>query len=150
MRLTRAFGTWPGVLRRRCGLALSAVCVLAAASCADHLPDQDLRIVDAPPVERLSAALLWQDFQSQRERAERNYNGKAVVLVGDVTSVGTDAPGNRYVYFGQTDSHGIRAHLLDDRAAAVLEAARANPRVTLKCFCEGMTSDVILKSCIVQ
>ena len=138
------------VLKRWACLAFLMTVAVAASSCTDRLPDQDLRIVDAKPVERLSAALLWQDFQSQRERAEQNYNGKALLIVGDVTKVGTDVPGDRYVYFGQTETNGIRANLLDDRAAAILEVARANPRVTLKCFCEGMTSDVILKSCITQ
>lgn len=119
------------------------------AACADTLPDQDLRITEAHPVERLSAALLWQDFQTQRETAERNYNGRAVIVVGDVTRTGSGAPGERYVYFGQNDTGGVHASLLDEVADDILAAVRDNPRVSLKCFCEGMsTSDVILKSCI--
>ena len=144
--VVRPFEAW----KRGRGLAFAMTLALAVCACTDRLPDQDLRIVDAKPVERLSAALLWQDFQSQRERAEQNYNGKALLVVGDVTKLGTDVPGDRYVYFGQTETNGILANLLDDRASTVLEAARVNPRVTLKCFCEGLASDVILKSCIAQ
>ena len=130
-----------------------AVVVLAAgvAACTDRLPDQDLRIVEAVPVERLSVALLWQDFETSRAQAEGNYNGKAVVIVGEVTGVGSDVPGDRYVYFKRTDTGGVRANLLDDRASAVLAAVKDAPRVSLKCFCEGISgADVVLRSCIAE
>lgn len=128
--------------------ALTCASVLVIAACVDRLPDQDLRIVDAVPVERLSAALLWQDFQKAREQAERTYNGKAVVVTGTVTRAGSGEPGERYVHFAQTDTAGIHASLLDERADAILAAVKENPRVALKCFCEGMTTDIILKSCV--
>jgi hypothetical protein len=138
----------PGLVRR----VVSVVALAAGvAACTDRLPDQDLRIVEAVPVERLSVALLWQDFETSRAQAESNYNGKAVVIIGEATGAGTDAPGDRYVYFKRTDTGGIRANLLDERASAVLAAVKDAPRVTLKCFCEGVSGvDVVLKSCIAE
>lgn len=128
-----------------------AACIAAplVTACADTLPGQDLRIVDAQPVERLSAALLWRDFQTQRDEAERVYNGRAVIVTGEVTRAGTDDEGLPYVYFAQTDTGGLRAGLLEEQAADVIAAVQEQPRVSLKCFCEGTDGkDVVLKSCI--
>jgi hypothetical protein len=43
---------------------------------------------------------------------------------------------------------GVEARLLDDRASATLAASPVGERVTLRCFCEGLETNVILKSCI--
>lgn len=122
----------------------------AAAGCTDRLPDQDLRILETPPVERLSAALLWQDFQTVPEQAGRNYNGKAVVVTGDVTRAGTEETGEAYVYFAQTDAAGVYAGLLAEQASAILKGVQENPRVRLKCFCQGLSTNVVLKSCVAE
>jgi hypothetical protein len=133
---------------------LHALVVTAAigvtAGCTDRLPDQDLRIIEAAPVERLSAALLWQDFQTSREQAERNYNGKAIVVIGDVTRAGTEETGETYVYFAQTDTAGVYAVLLAEQAKAILASVQDNSRVRLKCFCEGLSTNVVLKSCVAE
>lgn len=121
-----------------------------AAGCTDQLPDQDLRIIEAAPVERLSAALLWQDFQTVREQAERTYNGKAIVVTGDVTRAGTGDTGETYVYFAQTETAGVYAALLAEQAPAILAGIQDNPRVRLKCFCEGLSTNVVLKSCVAE
>lgn len=131
--------------------ALAAAWFVAVAiACTDRLPAQDLRILETAPVERLSAALLWQDFQSVREQAERNYNGRAIVVTGDVTRAGTEDTGDAYVYFAQTESAGVYAVLLADQAPAILAAIQENPRVRLKCFCEGLSANVVLKSCVAE
>ncbi len=127
---------------------VALVTSLVGATCTDRRPAQDGRIVTAPAVERLSAALLWQDFRDMREQAERTYNGKAVIVTGTVTRTGSDDPDDRYVYFGQTETAGIHARLLDEQADAILAAAAETPRITLKCFCAGMTTDILLESCI--
>jgi hypothetical protein len=133
---------WP---KRRVALA----CALAiGAACTDRLPDQDLRIIQAVPVERVSAALLWQDFQTDARKARSTYRGKAVLVTGEVTQLGSEAPDGRYLYFAQTDAAGVRAYLLDEQAESILAAAKETPRVVLKCFCEGMATDVVLRSCI--
>jgi hypothetical protein len=130
---------------RLAALVLGAVVALA---CTDRLPDQDLRIFDARPVERMSAALLWQDFQTVPDQAARSYNGKAAVVIGDVTRAGSAEAGGAYVYFAQTETAGVYASLLSEQAAAILAAVQDNPRVRLKCFCEGLATNVILKSCV--
>lgn len=101
-------------------------------------------------MERLSAALLWQDFQTVRDQAESRYNGKAIVVIGEVTGSGTSETGEAHVFFAQTPTAGVYAGLLADQASAILAGVRENPRVRLKCFCEGLTTNVVLKSCVTE
>ena len=121
---------------------------MLTGACVDRLPDQDLRILAATPAARLSADILWKDYQSDPKQADRNYFGKPIVISGVVTAVGTDAPTDRYVLFGQTEKFGVRANLLDEQAAGILGAIPADKHLTLKCFCEGISGHVILKSCV--
>jgi len=128
-------------------LAVSLVC-LGPAACVDHLPDQDLRILAAPPTARLSADILWKDYQTDRKKADGMYFGKAIVVVGTITQSGSDAPTDRFVLFGQNDKFGVRANLLEEQAGGILANIPADKRLTLKCFCEGLDGHVILKSCV--
>ena len=129
--------------------ALAAACLLPLTACGNSRPDQDLRIVDARPVERLSAALLWQDFEAQRDAAERTYNGNAVIITGDATRAGTDDEGRPYVYFAQSAEAGILAFILTERTAEVIAAVQDDTRISLKCFCDGFDGrHVVLESCI--
>ena len=130
------------------GITAAAVFVTAAA-CVDRLPDQDLRILTATPTERLSAALLWDDYQQDRAAADRRYRGRAIVVTGTATTIGSGEPGQRFLVFARPEGPGgVRAYLLDDQATAILTAAKENPKVALKCFCEGLTDVVVLKSCV--
>ena len=43
---------------------------------------------------------------------------------------------------------GVRANLLDEQAPAILAKTKEDPRVTLKCYCEGLDGNLILKSCV--
>ncbi len=118
-----------------------------AAGCADRLPDQDRRILAAAPQAKLSTDVFWKDYQADRRAADRKYWGKAVEVSGKVSSVSTDPP--RIIFLQQEQpAAGIEARLLDDRAAATLAAASVGERLTLRCFCEGLTTNVVLKSCI--
>lgn len=130
--------------------ALVLIGVVVATGCTDRLPDQDLRIIQAAPVERLSAALLWQDFHTVPDQAARTYNGNALVITGDVTRAGTEDTGEAYVYFAQTETAGVYAGLLAEQAPAILAGIQENPRVRLKCFCEGLATNVVLKSCVAE
>jgi hypothetical protein len=119
---------------------------LAIAACADTLPDQDRRITEAMPAAKLSVEFLWKDYQADRAAADRKYWGKAVDISGKVTSVETTAP--RRLMFEVQPPHGVEARLLDDQAAAILTSAVVGERVTLRCFCAGLSGSVILSSCI--
>ena len=121
---------------------------LAWAACVNRLPDQDLRIRSAAPAAKLSVADLWQDYQRDRAGADGKFWGKAVEVSGNVTA--EDDSAAPALFFAQADQRGVRARLLDEDAAAILKNASVGQRVTLLCFCEGLQTDVILKSCILK
>ena len=133
---------------RRASLATLAL-VIATAGCARSLPDQDRRIVSAAPDARVSADILWKEFQANASDAGGRYHGAAIVVSGTVTAIYQSAAASS-IFFGQANDRGISARLLDDSAADVVKAATQGQRLTLKCFCEGLddTGNVILKSCV--
>jgi len=102
----------------------------------------------ATPIAKLSADLLWTEFQQNATEARRSYFGKVVEVTGTATKVGTDAPGQRFIIFGQPGDTGVRANLLDEAASAVLSNIPENRRMTVRCYCEGLAGDVVLKSCV--
>jgi hypothetical protein len=132
--------------------ALTAVAVIAAcaagAACVDRLPDQDRRITVTPAVEKLTADDLWKDFQTDAAAARRRYWGKAIEVSGKVTRTDADDRPSPYVFFAQTEPYGVRANLLEDEAAAIIAEAQSGARIRLKCFCEGLDGNVVLKSCV--
>jgi hypothetical protein len=119
---------------------------LLIAACADTLPDQDRRITEARPAAKLSVDFLWKDYQADRAAADRKYWGKAVDISGKVTGVETTAP--RRVMFEVQAPLGVEARLLDDHAAEILASVNMGERTTLRCFCAGLSGNVILTSCI--
>jgi len=131
-------------------LRVCAALLILGAGCMTRLPDQDLRIRTAVPVAKLSAADLWQDYQRNRAEADAKYWSKAVEVSGKVTAVIPAAPGSASasVVFGQANDLGIRANLLDEDSAEILKVAAVGQRVTLRCFCDGLSGHVVLKSCV--
>ena len=127
---------------------VASVVTSGLLGCVDRLPDQDLRVVGAVPVAKMSADILWKEYQQDQRQANRSYWGKVIEVTGTVTKVGDDVRTDRYLLFGQTDGFGVRANLLDEGATQILTDARANPRLTLKCFCDGLSGNVVLKSCV--
>lgn len=130
---------------------LLLVLALFLPACADHLPDQDLRITAAAPQAKMPTGDLWKDFQRDPKAARRQYFGKAVDVTGKVIAVENDAAGiPAVVVFSEAGQHGIRARLLDERAKATAKDAVVGAKITLRCFCEGLTpeQDLLLKSCI--
>ncbi len=71
-----------------------------------------------------------------------------IEITGSATRVGDDVPTDRYVFFAQSGELGVRANLLDEQAAGILAKTKEDPRVTLKCYCEGLDGNLVLKSCV--
>jgi hypothetical protein len=131
--------------------AARVVVVLAAglglAACATTLPDQDLRILQAVTIGKMSTDDLWKDYQQSVKEADAKYWGKAVEVSGVVS--GVDRGTASYITFGQAPDVRVRARLLDDQAQDLLTAANEGQRIRLKCFCEGVKNAVVqLKSCV--
>jgi hypothetical protein len=137
-------------MRRRDVCAGIVAAMALAAACADHLPDEDLRILSAPSGAKLSTDDLWKDFQKDPAAARRQYFGVAVDVSGKILSIDVAAGKPATILFSPADQHGVRARLLEERAAAIIKDAPVFTRITLRCFCEGMDAqqNVLLKSCI--
>ena len=133
--------------RSRILLVLSAAVWLGGVACVDRLPDQDRRITVTPAVAKMMAEDLWKDFQQDAGAARAKYWGKAIELSGKATRADTEN-GSSYVFFAQTEPYGVRANLLDDQAAGIVAEVQSGSRLRLKCFCEGLDGNLILKSCI--
>jgi hypothetical protein len=127
--------------------AAATLILVTMWACSSTLPDQDRRIVSTTPDAKLSVDVLWKDFQSNAADAARRYHGRALVITGVVTSI-TTAPTGPAILFGQAGDHGVLARLLDDQSAAIVKTATPGQRLTLKCFCEGVDVNLILKSCV--
>jgi len=124
---------------------------LFVPACADHVPDQDLRILSVTvPAAKLSSEDLWKDFQKDAVAARKQYFGKSIDVSGKVAWFESDVTKSPAVFFGEPGKPGVRARLLDDRAAATIKELSIGARVMLRCFCEGLDdkNDVVLKSCI--
>jgi hypothetical protein len=128
---------------------LAAACACFWAACVDRLPDQDRRILGATPVAKLPVADLSKEFQASRADANRKYWGKAVEVTGDVSaSAPVNGTTTSLVFADKSGAALAEAWLLDDQAAAIVAGLAQNRRVRLKCYCEGLTTKVVLKSCV--
>ena len=128
-------------------VALFTLLASLAAACADRLPDQDLRILQASPVAKLTTDLLWSEYQADRRAANRKYWGNAIEVSGKISSLEQTPPRVTFVHEAKSGA-GVQANLLEERARGVLADAAAGQRITLRCFCEGLQTNVVLKSCI--
>ena len=107
----------------RPGLLTFALAAMGlAVACAEHLPDQDLRILDASPSAKTSPEALWKEYQADKRAANRAYHGKAIDISGKISVIVQDAAGSRILFNVQPPpgTEAIEARLLDERAAATL------------------------------
>jgi len=140
----------------RIARVVGAASLLALAiACVDALPAQDLRITEATPVAKTSVELLVQEYATNAADANRRYFGKAVEVTGNVARTVAQStaglPGHSLVFTlkANPEQTALTAHLLDDRAAAIVAAVTTTPRITLRCFADKPNgTEVVLRSCV--
>jgi len=93
---------------------------------------------------KLSATELAAGYAADRATTDDLYRGKVLEVSGTIASV--DQASNTIVMAGSDQA--VWASLHEDVAADVLKAAAQGQRITLKCFCEGLETQVHLKSCV--
>jgi hypothetical protein len=135
------------VARIRPLATLAAASITVTLACAGRLPDQDLRILQATPVAKLPVDLLWNEYQADKRGADRKYWGNAIEVSGKISTIDQTPPRVMFVQHTKPD-RGVEANLLDERARGVLADTAVGQRITLRCFCEGLQTNLILKSCI--
>ena len=129
-------------------LALLLFTLAATAGCVDRLPDQDLRILGATAIAKMPVEDLAADYRTDKTAADRRYWGKPIEVSGEVTTTRESPAGPVLVFSDKSGAEIVEATLLDERAAAVLAAVGESRRVRLKCYCDGLSTTVRLKSCV--
>jgi hypothetical protein len=124
------------------------VCLALAAACERTLPEQDRRITVTPAIAKLPAEDLWKEYHDDAKAADRKYWGKAVEVSGKVNVIVGDPTAPKAVRFFVDHENGIEAFVLDDQAGQVLKTATVGQHLRLKCFCAGLDTNVVLRSCI--
>lgn len=127
------------------------VVVAALAGCAQTLPEHDNRIFTAEPVAKLSAIDLAQAFVSDAASATDRFVGKAIEVSGVIRDLApADAALTRTFLLASGDGpRQVRISLHEDRAAEITKGLANGQRATFRCFCEGVTDHIQLKSCVV-
>ncbi len=124
---------------------------VAIAGCAQTLPEHDNRIFTATPIAKLSSVDLLQAFVSDSAAATDRFVGKAIEvsgLVRDLTPT-EGGPGTTFLLTAGDGQKHVRVSLHEDRAAEITKGLVNGQRATFRCFCEGVTDHVQLKSCVV-
>jgi hypothetical protein len=106
----------------------------------------------AKPAYILSATDLFDSFQSNRELAEKKYNGQVVMLSGKIDKIEVSDSLVTGVFIfnqGMFGDEGIRCSMLPQQAAN-LKTLAAGSEVRLKGFLTGYNdTDVIMEQCSV-
>ena len=130
-------------------LAFVALLPATLAGCVDRLPDQDLRILSASAVAKLPVESLAGDYRADPAAANRQYWGKPIEVSGEVTETRQTPAGPMLVFADKASAAIVEASLLEEQAAAIVEAVGKSRRVRLKCYCEGLSGAAVrLKSCV--
>lgn len=127
------------------------VLALTLAGCAQTLPEHDNRIFTAVPIAKLSSVDLAQAFVTDSSAAAGRFVGKAIEvsgLVRDLPATET-GPGTTFLLSAGDGPRHVRISLHEDRAAEITKGLVNGQRATFRCFCEGVTDHIQLKSCVV-
>ena len=115
-----------------------------APACGGAISNHDNRIFTTTASAKLATAELSLGYVLNPKAADDLYRGHVIEVSGVVATV--EAASNRLVMLGSDPV--VWASLHDDVAAEVLKTVTQGQRVTLKCFCEGLDTQVHLKSCV--
>jgi hypothetical protein len=134
---------------RKLLLMFAALLPAVLAGCVDRLPEQDLRILSASAVAKLPVEALVADYRADADAAGRQYWGKPIEVSGEVTETRQTPAGPLLVFADKAGAAIVEASLLEEQAAAIVEAVGKSRRVRLKCYCEGLSGTAVrLKSCV--
>lgn len=132
-------------------LLLLSVLSVALTGCAQTLPEHDNRIFTAVPVAKLSSIDLAQAFATDSAAAAGRFVGKAIDVSGIVRDLKPTETGLGTAFLlaaGDGPTH-VRVSLHEDRAVEIAKGLVNGQRATFRCFCEGVTDHIQLKSCVV-
>ncbi len=94
----------------------------------------------------IEAVTLVKAFQENETEANKNYLDKVLVISGSVSATDQTQTGDRTLTFSSDDPFaGVMVTLDSTEAAAI----NINDKVTVKGFCKGFLSDVVITSAVI-
>ena len=94
----------------------------------------------------IEANMLVKAFQDNETEANKNYLDKVLMISGNVSATDQTQTGERTITLSSDDPFAGVMVTLDSTEAASLNM---NDKVTIKGFCKGFLSDVVITSAIV-
>ena len=123
-----------------------AILALSITACGPAVSDHDNRIFATPASLKLSAVDLSNAYKTDVGDADGRYRGRVLEVSGVIDKA--NAAGGPVTLKGVEQGPAIEASLHEDVAAELKKTMADGQRVMLKCFCEGLSQAVRLKSCV--
>ncbi len=130
-------------MKGRLAILIAAVSVVA---CGPAVSDHDNRIFATPASIKLSAVDLSSTYGSDPGSADSRYRGRVLEVSGVINKV--ESASSKLILTGAENGAAVEASLHEDVAAEMLKTVAEAQRITIKCFCEGLSQHVRLKSCV--
>jgi len=124
---------------------VAAIVIASGVACGPAVSDHDNRIFATPASLKLSAVDLSGAYLSDAGAADGRYRGRVLEVSGVIDKVGA---GVSLTLKGAEKGPIVEASLHEDVAAEMKKTMADGQRVMIKCFCEGLSQAVRLKSCV--
>lgn len=107
--------------------------------------NQPQKSVDAEKAVVMNARQLAAEYEQDETNANKKYLGNAVQVSGTVSEVSVNQQNKPVIVLAGTDMSGVQCSLLKDAAGI-----KKGDAVTIKGFCSGYLTDVVMDRCIVS
>jgi len=96
---------------------------------------------------QLTAAELFQSFESNEQQATKTYSGKIIELAGEVMEIEKDQ-NDAYVFIidGGDGFNAVMCTM--DGSVDALSKVKAGDRIRVRGLCSGMNIDVVMNKCV--
>jgi hypothetical protein len=122
---------------------LCLACIAAGALVAYRLYNKPHRSVAGETAVALPATRLIDEYEKDEAASNKKYLGKAVQVNGTVSEVSADQQNKQVVLLAGSDMGGVQCSLLEQ-----VPGIKKGDVVTIKGFCTGFLTDVIMDRCI--
>ncbi len=100
---------------------------------------------DAAQAEKISASALMQKFETNLDKAQKKYLGKAVQIDGEILEISNNSLGN--IVFGIKTKNKSGAQILCNMLADDMKYEPGD-KVVIKGFCQDYKFNLLLDKCI--
>jgi hypothetical protein len=120
-------------------------CVFAGVVVAYRMYNQPHRSAATETAVSLNARQLAAEYERDETGANKKYLGNAVQVSGTVSDVSVNQQNKPVIVLTGTDMSGVQCSLLKEIAGI-----KKGDSVTIKGFCSGYLTDVVMDRCIVS